>query len=82
MSKVWSGSKVTGILITFFVAFILISALYPMFEKSVNDLRTTAQNSTNTNVSSYIPDLLDYVPFLLLLAIVVGAIIYFARWLT
>jgi len=67
--------EILGIIITIFLVFVIMSALYPMIENSASNLKTTFENSNNTYVKQYLPALTEYAPFLFALAVVIGIIL-------
>jgi len=69
------SDEILGIIITIFLVFVIMSALYPMVEHSASDLKQTFTCSTNTYVKQYLPDLTDYAPFLFALAVIIGIIL-------
>jgi len=75
------SDEILGIIITIFLVFVIMSALYPMIENSASDLKTTFQNSNNTYVKQYLPNLTDYAPFLFALAVIIGVILLSVKYL-
>lgn len=63
-------------IIGLFLVFVLLSALYPMIDVSATDLKDTLGNSTNEYVKRYLPNMVDYVPFLFILITLIVIILY------
>jgi len=70
-----TSDEILGAIVTIFLIFVLMSALYPMIENSASNLKTTFQNSNNTYVKQYLPSLTDYAPFLFALSVIIGVIL-------
>ncbi|MCD6301074.1 MAG: hypothetical protein J7L82_03275 [Staphylothermus sp.] len=62
-----------------FLVFVLLAALYPMIDTSASDLKQTFSCSTNTYVQQYLPKLVDYVPFLFVLMLLIGIVLYIVK---
>ena len=69
-------SQVVEGVIGLFLVFVLLAALYPMIDTSAADLKHTFSCSTNTYVAQYLPKLVDYTPFLFVLMLLIGIILY------
>ncbi|RLG82804.1 MAG: hypothetical protein DRO40_06710 [Thermoprotei archaeon] len=75
------SNEILGIIITIFLVFVIMSALYPMIENSASNLKTTFETSNNTYVKQYLPSLTDYAPFLFALAVIIGIILLTIKYL-